>query len=232
LGRFFTRLRTGFRGLVVALGLPRRQALCTGFRGFVVARGLLLHQTLRTGFRGLFVALDLRLHQALRTGNRGLSVALGLPCRQALRTGRAERLAKKRDRSDAVYAYRTNEQREEDRLDLNQRSNDSYHRNKLEVVHKPKPTSSSGSQYTGVVCKYEGGPYRWKVRYNLIEVQRRWRRQKELHDNPAGSLQYRGGGGRAWDKLSSSAPGFKNSKLLNLTEEYEAAVAAGAGAVA
>jgi hypothetical protein len=37
---------------------------------------------------------------------------------------------------------------------------------------------------------------------------------------------------KSGDKLSSSAPGFKNSKLLNLTEEYEAAVAAGAGAVA
>jgi hypothetical protein len=60
---------------ITLVPLPR-QALRTGFRGLVVALGLLRHQALRAGFRGLVVALGLLL-LAPREGGSDLGGHLG-----------------------------------------------------------------------------------------------------------------------------------------------------------
>jgi hypothetical protein len=120
---------------------------------------------------------------------------------------RAERLAGKRDQSDAVYDDRTTEQREEDRLAKNQQTKDSYHRTKLKVVRKPTPTSTSGSQYSGVY-KYKGGPDRWKAKYTLKSKGGRGdkRTSTTAQEGPFNIVVE---AARAWDKLRSSVPGFK-----------------------
>ena len=143
---------------------------------------------------------------------------------------RAERLAGKRDQSDAFYDDRTTEQREQDRLAKNQQTKDSYHRTKLKVVRKPTPTSTSGSQYSGVY-KYKGGPDRWKAKYTLKSKGGRGdkRTSTTAQEGPFNTVVE---AARAWDKLRSSAPGFKKPKLLNFPDEYEAAVAAGVGVAA
>jgi len=97
-------------------------------------------------------------------------------------------------------------------------------------VRKPTPTSTSGSQYSGVY-KYKGGPDRWKAKYTLKSKGGRGdkRTSTTAQEGPFNTVVE---AARAWDKLRSSAPGFKKPKLLNFPDEYEAAVAAGVGVAA
>ena len=129
----------------------------------------------------------------------------------------AEHLFKCRDRGDALYARSTLQQRAETRQAHNKKCLAWYHQNKS-TVH---------SKYKGVF-EYKGGTGGWKASY-MASVPGGGGGKRKREDGP---FDTEAEAARAWDKLRSSEPGFKKSKLLNFPDEYDAAVATGAGAAA